>query len=104
MLYRFSHATLTLHQIRRELVTVITPLLICEKRSNHILKKVFMTITLIKAPFKADHVGSLLRPENLHKAGKDYQIGKITAEQLRGVENPEIKPIVDKQIEVGLEA
>ena len=25
------------------------------------------TKTLAKAPFRADHVGSLLRPENLHK-------------------------------------
>ena len=62
-----------------------------------------MTKTLIKAPFKADHVGSLLRPENLHKARKDYKEGKLTAEQLREVENQEIKRIVDKQIEVGLE-
>src|SRR3954462_5984819 len=63
-----------------------------------------MTKTLIKAPFKADHVGSLLRPENLHKARKDYKEGIITAEQLREVENQEIKRIVDKQIEVGLKS
>ena len=62
-----------------------------------------MTITLIKAPFKADQVGSLLRPENLHKARKDYKIGRITAEQLREVENQEVKRIVSKQFEVGLE-
>ena len=55
------------------------------------------------APFKADHVGSLLRPENLHQARKDYADGKISAEQLREVETTEIKRIVDKQIEVGLE-
>ena len=63
-----------------------------------------MTKTLVKAPFQADHVGSLLRPENLHKARKDYKEGKLTAEQLREVENKEIKRIVDKQIEVGLQA
>src|SRR5699024_12039314 len=55
------------------------------------------------APFKADHVGSLLRPDNLHEARKDYADGKITAEQLREVETKEIKRIVDKQIEVGLD-
>ncbi|ENH97549.1 cobalamin-independent methionine synthase II [Gracilibacillus halophilus YIM-C55.5] len=55
------------------------------------------------APFKADHVGSLLRPENLKKARKDYQDGKLSAEALREVENKEIAHIVDKQIEVGLE-
>ncbi|MBS4206224.1 5-methyltetrahydropteroyltriglutamate--homocysteine S-methyltransferase [Lederbergia citrea] len=62
-----------------------------------------MTTTLTKAPFKADHVGSLLRPENLHTARKDFKEGKISVEQLREVETKEIKRIVDKQIEVGLE-
>ena len=57
-----------------------------------------------KAPFKADHVGSLLRPESIHQARKDLKEGKITAEQLREVETTEIKHIVDKQIEVGLKA
>ncbi|MGO1059548.1 5-methyltetrahydropteroyltriglutamate--homocysteine S-methyltransferase [Planococcus sp. FY231025] len=57
-----------------------------------------------KAPFKADHVGSLLRPESIHQARKDFKEGIITAEQLREVETTEIKRIVDKQIEVGLKA
>ncbi len=54
-------------------------------------------------PFKADHVGSLLRPDNLQQARKDFKEGKITAAELREVETKEIKRIVDKQIEVGLE-
>ncbi|AXI08617.1 5-methyltetrahydropteroyltriglutamate--homocysteine methyltransferase [Oceanobacillus zhaokaii] len=62
-----------------------------------------MTKTLVKAPFKADHVGSLLRPDNLHKARAEFKEGKISAEALREVETQEIKRIVDKQIEVGLE-
>ncbi|MGE6369901.1 5-methyltetrahydropteroyltriglutamate--homocysteine S-methyltransferase [Planococcus kocurii] len=60
--------------------------------------------TVEKAPFKADHVGSLLRPESIHQARKDFKDGKINAEQLREVETIEIKRIVDKQIEVGLKA
>lgn len=63
-----------------------------------------MTASLVKAPFKADHVGSLLRPERIHKARKDYKEGTITAEQLRAIENQEIKRIVDKQVEVGLKS
>lgn len=63
-----------------------------------------MSITLTKAPFKADLVGSLLRPENLHQARKAYKEGSISAEQLREIETKEIKRIVDKQIEVGLKA
>ncbi|WP_449354169.1 5-methyltetrahydropteroyltriglutamate--homocysteine S-methyltransferase [Virgibacillus natechei] len=58
----------------------------------------------INAPFKADHVGSLLRPANLHEARKTFKEGTITAEALREVETSEIKRIVDKQIEVGLQA
>src|SRR5690625_1040152 len=63
-----------------------------------------MSITLTKAPFRADHVGSLLRPESIHEARREFQEGKITAKQLREIETKEIKRIVDKQIEVGLEA
>lgn len=59
--------------------------------------------TLTQAPFRADHVGSLLRPDNLHKARKDFKEGVVTAQQLREVETKEIKRVVDKQIEVGLE-
>ena len=63
-----------------------------------------MTKTLTKtAPFRADHVGSLLRPESIHKARKEFEEGTITAEELYAIETEEIKHIVDKQIEVGLE-
>lgn len=61
------------------------------------------TQTIKKAPFKADHVGSLLRPERLHDARKSFKEGNLSAEQLREIETEEIKRIVDKQIEVGLE-
>lgn len=61
-----------------------------------------MTKTLTKAPFKADHVGSLLRPESLQNARQKFKEGDITAEQLRSVETAEIKRIVDKQIDIGL--
>ncbi len=63
-----------------------------------------MTITVTKAPFKADHVGSLLRPESIHQARKDFREGKISAKQLYDIETKEIKRIVDKQIEIGLSA
>ncbi|GGA85347.1 5-methyltetrahydropteroyltriglutamate--homocysteine S-methyltransferase [Ornithinibacillus halotolerans] len=62
-----------------------------------------MSQTTLTAPFRADHVGSLLRPKNLLQARKDYQNGNITKDDLRLIENQELKRIVDKQIEVGLE-
>jgi 5-methyltetrahydropteroyltriglutamate--homocysteine methyltransferase len=63
-----------------------------------------MSKLFTKAPFRADHVGSLLRPENLHNARKAFKEGTINAEELRKVETKEIKRIVDKQIEIGLQA
>lgn len=63
-----------------------------------------MTITAIKAPFRADHVGSLLRPESIHNARQQFKDGGITAQQLREIETAEITRIVDKQIEAGLQA
>ncbi|MFD1052647.1 5-methyltetrahydropteroyltriglutamate--homocysteine S-methyltransferase, partial [Kibdelosporangium lantanae] len=36
-------------------------------------------------PFRADHVGSLLRPKNLLAARADHAAGRISAEQLRAV-------------------
>ncbi|MCF3943786.1 5-methyltetrahydropteroyltriglutamate--homocysteine S-methyltransferase [Oceanobacillus alkalisoli] len=59
--------------------------------------------TLTKAPFRADHVGSLLRPERIKQARADFQNNKISAEELYAIETEEITGIVDKQIEVGLE-
>lgn len=62
------------------------------------------TKTIVKAPFKADQVGSLLRPQKLHDARKQFKAGAISADALREVETNEIKKIVNKQIEVGLKA
>ncbi|WP_186580104.1 5-methyltetrahydropteroyltriglutamate--homocysteine S-methyltransferase [Aquibacillus kalidii] len=63
-----------------------------------------MTKTLTKAPFRADHVGSLLRPDSIHIARKKFNDGLISKEELFEIETEEIKHIVEKQIEVGLEA
>ncbi|MFC2949079.1 5-methyltetrahydropteroyltriglutamate--homocysteine S-methyltransferase [Virgibacillus sediminis] len=57
-----------------------------------------------KAPFKGDHVGSLLRPERLKQARLQHANGEITAEQLRKVEDEEIIKLVEKQKEAGLQS
>ena len=36
-----------------------------------------------KAPFRADHVGSLLRPQELLAAREQHEKGLLNAEQLR---------------------
>lgn len=63
-----------------------------------------MTETINQAPFKADHVGSLLRPKRIHDARQAYKDEEITYDELFKIETEEIEKIVDKQIEVGLKA
>ncbi len=55
-----------------------------------------------RAPFRADHVGSLLRPPELLRARDDFASGRIGAEDLRGIEDDAIREVVRKQEEVGL--
>ncbi len=55
-----------------------------------------------RAPFRADHVGSLLRPPELLRARDDFAAGRITADDLRAVEDAAISELVRKQREVGL--
>jgi 5-methyltetrahydropteroyltriglutamate--homocysteine methyltransferase len=57
-----------------------------------------------KAPFRADHVGSLLRPAALRDARAKRQKGELTAAALKAVEDREIERIIAKQAEVGLHA
>ncbi|MBO0991888.1 5-methyltetrahydropteroyltriglutamate--homocysteine S-methyltransferase [Bacillus sp. SD088] len=54
--------------------------------------------------FRADQVGSLLRTEIIKNARLQKTSGEITPEQLRAIEDTEIKRIVAKQKEVGLQA
>jgi methionine synthase II (cobalamin-independent) len=53
-------------------------------------------------PFRADHVGSLLRPPRLRAAREDHAAGKITAGELRAIEDDAIRAAVAFQRDVGL--
>jgi 5-methyltetrahydropteroyltriglutamate--homocysteine methyltransferase len=57
-----------------------------------------------KPPFRADHVGSLLRTAALKDAREKRAKGEISAAQLKEVEDREIERAITKQEEVGLEA
>jgi 5-methyltetrahydropteroyltriglutamate--homocysteine methyltransferase len=57
-----------------------------------------------KPPFRADHVGSLLRPAALKKAREQRAKGEITAAQLKEIEDREIARVIKKQEEVGLKS
>jgi 5-methyltetrahydropteroyltriglutamate--homocysteine methyltransferase len=55
-----------------------------------------------RPPFRADHVGSLLRPPEVLRARDDFAASKITAEQLKETEDTAIRGLIAKQREVGL--
>ena len=55
-----------------------------------------------RPPFRADHVGSLLRPPGLLRARDDFAAGRIGADELRGIEDAAIREAVRMQREVGL--
>src|SRR5215468_8350409 len=55
-------------------------------------------------PFRADHVGSLLRPASVLAARDDFAAGRITAEQLRAVEDEAIAGVVAMQQNAGLQS
>ena len=57
-----------------------------------------------KPPFRADHVGSLLRPEALKQARAKRAKGEIGAAELKAVEDREIERLIQKQEEVGLKS
>ena len=44
-------------------------------------------------PFRADHVGSLLRPPELLQAREEFAAGRLTAEQLRAIEDEAIRAV-----------
>src|SRR5690606_39228609 len=52
-----------------------------------------------KPPFRADHVGSFLRPAPLKDARARREKGEITAAQLKEVEDREIEKVIRKQEE-----
>jgi len=55
-----------------------------------------------KPPFRADHVGSLLRPQRLLAAREDHTAGRIDDSELRALEDDAIRQVVRDQESVGL--
>jgi 5-methyltetrahydropteroyltriglutamate--homocysteine methyltransferase len=57
-----------------------------------------------KPPFRADHVGSLLRPRTVLDAREDRKQGRITAGKLREIEDDAIRAAVKMQEDIGLQS
>jgi 5-methyltetrahydropteroyltriglutamate--homocysteine methyltransferase len=54
-------------------------------------------------PFRADQVGSLLRPHSLMVAREEATAGRLTAAELRAIEDDAIRQVVQMQKDVGLQ-
>jgi 5-methyltetrahydropteroyltriglutamate--homocysteine methyltransferase len=54
-------------------------------------------------PFRADHVGSLLRTAPLKEARAKHEKGEISAEALKAIEDRETSAIIKKQEDIGLQ-
>jgi 5-methyltetrahydropteroyltriglutamate--homocysteine methyltransferase len=55
-------------------------------------------------PFRADHVGSLLRPAGVLRAREQFAAGRVSAEELRAIEDEAIRGAVRMQRDVGLQS
>jgi 5-methyltetrahydropteroyltriglutamate--homocysteine methyltransferase len=54
-------------------------------------------------PFRADHVGSLLRPPELARARAEFKAGRLDAQALRDVEDEAIRGVIELQRAAGLQ-
>ena len=57
---------------------------------------------MTQPPFRADHVGSFLRPERLRAAREQFFAKALPADELRAVEDACIREVVRAQENVGL--
>jgi len=58
----------------------------------------------VNPPFRADHVGSLLRPKELLDARQRHHHGQLSQEALRQIEDEHIREVIKKQEAVGLQS
>ncbi|HYS51424.1 MAG TPA: 5-methyltetrahydropteroyltriglutamate--homocysteine S-methyltransferase, partial [Burkholderiales bacterium] len=57
-----------------------------------------------KPPYRADHVGSLLRPPEIKKARAEIERGEMSAGELGAIEDRCIREAVARQESIGLQA
>src|SRR3954451_11321491 len=66
------------------------------------LQQVWTMLERTKPPFRADHVGSLIRPASLVAARQAAEGGAITAAELRRLQEQAISAVVRMQEDIGL--
>jgi 5-methyltetrahydropteroyltriglutamate--homocysteine methyltransferase len=68
------------------------------------MKQGIRNVQRTRPPFRADHVGSLLRPAALRDARAQRERGDISAEQLTEIEDQAIEALIAKQEAIGLKS
>jgi 5-methyltetrahydropteroyltriglutamate--homocysteine methyltransferase len=63
-----------------------------------------MTVAALNPPFRADFVGSWLRPQRLKDARDRFKKNEITKDDLRAIEDDAIREVVRKQESIGLQS
>ena len=63
-----------------------------------------MSAIALRPPFRADHVGSLLRPPKLLLEREQFRRGELSREQLTRLEDDAIREVVRRQEDIGLQA
>jgi 5-methyltetrahydropteroyltriglutamate--homocysteine methyltransferase len=58
----------------------------------------------MKPPFRADHVGSLLRPRELHEARAKNRKGELSDAELKKIQDKDIREAVKLQESIGLQS
>ncbi|EPQ60558.1 UROD/MetE-like protein [Gloeophyllum trabeum ATCC 11539] len=58
----------------------------------------------LNPPFRAEHIGSLLRPSDLFDKRQKFEAGQCTQEELKAAEDAAIEKVVQSQQEVGIKA
>lgn len=58
----------------------------------------------VNPPYRADVVGSFLRPKAIHEARRAFAAGEITKDELTQIEDREIKDLIEKEKVNGLRA
>src|ERR1700729_716765 len=71
-------------------------------RATALLSRFDMSIRTTP-PFRADHVGSLLRPPELARARADHRAGSLDDAGLRSVEDAAITELIERQRATGLQ-
>lgn len=79
--------------------------MMAQARANTYRRRTVTSIAQTKLPpFRADHVGSLLRPCALRQARADFKNKTLTAAQLQHVEDQSIRDAIARQASIGLQS